>query len=223
MTITATREAVRETFTTTLGYDADVAPVTVHASGNIIVQGHPGSGKSCVLDCLSKQWRSQGADVTEVRDHGWYTLHRNGDQRHLGIGEVTAMLSDLALSLRYSNQSAESSILILEDLNLTSRTVFEAVEAILRNGRGSNLHVVLAAQPIPGVLSRLRKLCATTVYMDPARDRYSVPDGVMERALARAGAWFDGALPSGPGSFIVANDRCDVGRLVVSESGEEGR
>jgi hypothetical protein len=221
MTITATPEGVRETYTTTLGYDADVTPVTVHASGNIIVQGHPGTGKTYVLDCLSKQWRSQGADVTEVRSHGWYTLHRNGEVHHLGIGQVTEMLCDLALSLRHSNRSAEPSILILEDLNLTSRTVFEAVQAILNFGRASNLHVVLSTQPIHGLLPPLRKLCATTIYLDPSRD-YDVPEGVRERAMARAGVWFDGALPTGPGSFIVAGDRCDVGR-VVAEPKEEGR
>jgi len=220
MTITTTA-GVRESFTTTLGYDADVTPVTVRASGNILIQGYTGSGKSYVLDCLGKQWRSQGADVTEVRSDSWYALHRNGEARHLGIGQVTEMLCDLAQSLRYSNRSAEPSILILEDLNLTSRAVFEPVEAILRLGRGSNMHVVLSTQPIHGLLERLRKLCATTVYMDPSRD-YDVPEEVMERALARAGVWHDGALPTGPGSFIVANGRCDVGR-VVAEPKEERR
>ena len=220
MTITTTA-GVRESFTTTLGYDADVTPVTVRARGNIIVQGHPGSGKTYVLDCLSKQWRSQGADVTEVRAEGWYTVHRNGHGFHHGIGEVTELLTDLARSLRYSNPDAEPSILILEDLNLTSRTVYEAVEAILRLGRGSNLHVVLSTQPIHGMLPLLRKLCSTAVYMDPSRD-YDVPEEVMERALARAGVWHDGALPTGPGSFIVANGRCDVGR-VVAEPKEERR
>lgn len=222
MTITATPADVRETYTTTLGYDANVTPVTVHASGNIIIQGYPGSGKTYVLDCLSAQWRSQGADVTEVRAHGWYTLRRDGDTHHLGIGPVTEMLTDLARSLLYSNPDAEPSILILEDLNLTSRTVFEAVEGILRYGRASNLYVVLSTQPIHGMTPLLRKLCATAVYMDPTRDRYSVPDKVIERAMAQAGVWHDGALPSGPGSFIVANDRCDVGR-VVAEPKEEGR
>jgi len=220
MTITTPDAAQR--FHARLGTAPDGADVTVHAYGNILIQGASGSGKTGALDTLSAQWRkTPGVAVVEIRctprdRHGRWGWHFvfDGDVRETTWEGVRTFLTESATAVREDAYTGPT-ILVIEELRPTDHLVVEAVETLLTFGRSCGLDVVFTTYPLPELLRPLRRWCATRIYVDPTNDHSVDAADAIERARK------SGQEPlRGPGSFIVANDRCDVGR-VPHAPGEE--
>lgn len=197
-----------------LGTTPDGSPVTVHADRNILIQGATGSGKNAAYEVLARQWlKTPGVHVIEVRatprNHqgrwGWH-LVVNGAVEDVTYDAVRTYLVDLAAAV---SADRPPTILMIEEFRPTDHVMVEAVETLLRDGGGHNLHVVVTTFPLPVLTRPVARWCATRIYVDPRSDHTPAAEDAMERARREGHT----VPPLGPGSFIVTNDICAVGTV----------
>lgn len=225
MTVSTSAPAHTGHLYATLGPAPDGSPVRVHANGNILIQGCTGSGKTVVLDTLAMQWLEvPGMHVMEIRctprnhqgRYGWY-LVIDGRQHEVTYDKVRTVLVGLAATVA-AGVAIHPTVLLIEELRPTDSSVVEAVATLLEHGTRRDLHVAFTTYPLPELLRTLRPRCRTRIFMDPLRDHTVQADDAVERAR-KLGL----KVLQGPGSFIVANDRCDVGMVAIQTAGEEAR